>query len=306
MLKPDGPFDVREALSLIKSQGYNGVEAPLKLALSIGPKWTDLLKEYQLNAVYMVFTDGPVAPGYPEGFVMGGPYDSHPMPGNSIDDHLNVFKRQVEVAYGMGSSTVLVNSHTGCDHWTVEQGGEFFKKALAWQKDNNFRVVHETHRTRFLYSPWVTRDILENPDFSGIEFNADLSHYTCVSETDPSNPVLDGVVKRISQSTGHIHGRIGYENGPQVNDPRAPEWTSHVEGFFQWWERIWELQAKRGLKVSTFTPEHGPAPYQISFPYQNTPMADIWNINHWIALKAQERFARKFSPELSSSLVKSE
>lgn len=57
--------------------------------------------------------------------------------------------------------------------------------------------------------------------------------------------------------TAHVHCRVGYENGPQVPDPRAPEWLPYVEEHEKWWDLIWDVQARRGDKVSTFVPEYG-------------------------------------------------
>ena len=37
---------------------------------------------------------------------------------------------------------------------------KFFREAVAWQKHKGYVVHHETHRKRFLYSPWVARDFV--------------------------------------------------------------------------------------------------------------------------------------------------
>ena len=37
---------------------------------------------------------------------------------------------------------------------------EFFSRALAWQEENGYNVYHETHRKRFLHSPWVARSFM--------------------------------------------------------------------------------------------------------------------------------------------------
>jgi hypothetical protein len=36
----------------------------------------------------------------------------------------------------------------------------FFSEAVAWQKSKGYTVHHETHRKRFLYSPWVARNFV--------------------------------------------------------------------------------------------------------------------------------------------------
>ena len=48
----------------------------------------------------------------------------------------------------------------------------------------------------------------------------------------------------------HTHCRVGYDHGPQVADPRAPEWIPYMEGHERWWDAIWKAQKARGQKVS--------------------------------------------------------
>lgn len=54
------------------------------------------------------------------------------------------------------------------------------------------------------------------------------------------------------------------------------------------------------------TPEHGPPNYQVCDPSTNTPLADIWDVNHWIALRRQKRFAELYGEENTSKLVPSQ
>jgi hypothetical protein len=42
---------------------------------------------------------------------------------------------------------------------------------------------------------------------------------------DDQNETINLALSR----TGHIHARIGHPEGPQVNDPRAPEWKNIVD-----------------------------------------------------------------------------
>ena len=59
----------------------------------------------------------------------------------------------------------LVNCHALKDYFTAEMAEQFFTEVLAWQRENNYNVYHETHRKRFLHSPWVARSFLEKyPD----------------------------------------------------------------------------------------------------------------------------------------------
>ena len=100
--------------------------------------------------------------------------------------------------------------------------------------------------------------------------------------------------------------RVGYDHGPQVPDPRTTDWLEYMEGHERWWDAIWEAAASSGCEEVTMTPEHGPPSYQVCDPRTNQPLADIWDVNHWIALRRQERFAQMFGAENTSRLVASD
>merc|ERR1712013_651040 len=224
-----------------------------------------------MGVILMVFTEGPVAPG--EGMAFGGPYPGFTapsQPGESdkkalVETHLKVFKEQVEAAQEF--SPTLINSHSLKDNFTDEMATEFFKEALAWQEEKGYKVFHETHRKRFLHSPWVGRDFV--PKFH------------------------------------HTHCRVGYDHGPQVPDPRLGQWLEYMEGHERWWDAIWRAAAERGDEEVTMTPEHGPPNYQVCDPRTEKPLADIWDVNHWVALRRQERFAEMFGAENTSKLIPS-
>ena len=61
----------------------------------------------------------------------------------------------------------LVNCHALKDYFTAEMAEQFFTEVLAWQRENNYNVYHETHRKRFLHSPWVGRDFV--PKFKDLK-----------------------------------------------------------------------------------------------------------------------------------------
>ena len=197
-------------LSSLKSQGYEGVEIPVKVVLGYGVKsWADTLAETGMKAIYMAFSDGPMAPGHPS---FGGPFAGHPTPGDSPKEHFDVLKAQIEVAYSLGP--VKVNCHSGRDWFTPSQAHELYTRVAELEASTGAATIHETHRARYLHSPWVSRDFYAS--FPSLRMCADLSHFTCVTEA-VVDPHLDAAIAAITPAVSHIHARVGFEEGPQVS-----------------------------------------------------------------------------------------
>lgn len=307
--KAGSPFlDLEAALAEISRLGYDGVEMPFKLALYFGKdRLKKLLERNNLKLIFQIFTDGAVVPG--AAGLWGGPYPGFTKPAEGgetdkdelVERHLKVFQEQVEGAQEFNPT--LVNSHSCKDYFTQQMGETFFSKALAWQKEKGYRVLHETHRKRFLHSPWVAREFV--PKFPELQLVADLSHWVNVAETNCSDLDLTSVIESMAAKFRHIHCRVGYDHGPQVPDPRKGQWLEYMEGHERWWDAIWAAAAARGDEEITMIAEHGPPNYQVCDPSTNKPLADIWDVNHWISLRRQERFAELFGRENTSRLIPS-
>ena len=76
-----------------------------------------------------------------------------------------------------------------------------------------------------------------------------------------------------------------------------------MKGHERWWDQIWEAQALAGQEVSTMTMEFGPPNYQHTDPKTGEPLADVWEVNHWMARRLQARFANKYGVENTSSVT---
>ena len=50
--------------------------------------------------------------------------------------------------------------------------------------------------------------------------------------------------------------------------------------------------------MTTMTPEFGPDGYLHLLPYSQTPVADLWEINCWMAASEKQHF-RKFASQLA-------
>lgn len=209
----------------------------------------------------------------------------HQAHGDTMDEFKASFLRYLELSAEAGP--LLINSHTGKDYFSYEQNLELIDMADAFSHKSGIEIVHETHRGRFGFSPLVMKDYLNAR--RELKLTADLSHWVCVTESFLENfsETLDLAIAR----TRHIHARAGYTQGPQVPDPRAPEWQDAVNIFFSWWDKIVETQAKAGREILTITTEFGPPPYLQTEPFTQKPVADQFEINCYMKDKLKERYA---------------
>ncbi|WP_315814817.1 hypothetical protein [Paraflavitalea speifideaquila] len=125
-----------------------------------------------------------------------------------------------------------------------------------------------------LYSAPASLHYLQgNPD---LRLTLDISHWCNVSESllEDQPATVELAISR----TDHVHSRVGHAQGPQVSDPRAPEWKSAVEAHFSWWDKIVALKKEQG-KTLTMLTEFGPPTYMPTVPFTNQPIADQWAIN---------------------------
>lgn len=198
--------------------------------------------------------------------------------------NLEEFKQVIKA--GAGMHPVYINCHTAKDFFTAEQLHPFFEFTVELSRQKNIPIYHETHRGRALYSAPVTRTFIEKHPALRITF--DVSHWCVVHESmlDDQQETLSMVLNRVD----HIHARIGYQEGPQVNDPRAPEWDYAVKQHFAWWDKVVERKKKNGERM-TFLTEFGPPLYMQTLPYTLQPLADQWAINVHMMKLLRQRYA---------------
>jgi len=209
--------------------------------------------------------------------------------GGSVRQHLASLKEQIEEC--LDHQPLFFNVHSGSDAWNFAQAEDFYGAALEIEQKIGIAISHETHRSRYFGNPWTTRLILVR--FPQLKLTCDFSHWVCVAERllEDCGPII----KLASRHCHHMHARVGYEQGPQVSDPRAPEWARHLAVHEGWWDQIWASQKKRGMKNSTLTPEFGPAPYLHVLPHTQAPVADLADICDWMACRQSSRFNRSKS-----------
>jgi len=207
-------------------------------------------------------------------------------------DHFAAFKDSFRhyLELSAEGNPLLINSHTGRDYFSFEHNLELIDIASGFSERKGITVAHETHRGRVGFSPAVLKDYFQaRPDFV---LTADLSHWVCVTESyleNFSSPLEEAIAR-----TRHIHARVGFEEGPQVPDPRAPEWKVAVDHFLGWWDRMADSRYKAGASLLTFTTEFGPPPYLPTIPFTNQPVADQFEINNYMKDLLRARYGEKY------------
>lgn len=205
----------------------------------------------------------------------------------TVDEHLASFRRQIAEALPLKPR--FVNAHSGLDAWPRDEARRFYREIVAIERDLPVPVAHETHRGRVFFHPWITDELIQ--EFPQLHLTADFSHWVCVAERLIDSEIE--IVKRVAERTLHIHARVGFAEGPQVPDPRAPEYQGAVEAHERWWDIVLASQERRGIADATLTPEFGPPGYLHTLPYTRQPLANLWDICNWQAERQRARFAQR-------------
>ena len=199
--------------------------------------------------------------------------------------HLQQFKSTLTTAAAL--KPVYINSHSGRDHFSFEQNKAFIDFTAELAAKTKIPIYHETHRGRILYSAPVSRQFMEK--HPALRLTLDISHWCNVHESLLSDQA-ETVQLAISR-TDHIHTRVGHAEGPQVNDPRAPEWKDAVTAHFGWWDQVVERKRREGALLTMLT-EFGPVDYLPALPYTRQPVADQGEINKHMLDVLRARYAK--------------
>lgn len=244
-------LDIADFCHKIKAAGYDGIDCWIPEEPGIKHRLLDALQKHELLFVS----------------------HQHQARGDSFEDVKASFLYYLQ--WSADGKPVLINSHTGRDYFSFEQNLALIDIARAFSEKQGIPVAHETHRGRLGYSPGHLQDYLAaRPD---MHITADFSHWTCVTESLLEN--FSGIVQAAVSHTRHVHARVGYEEGPQVPDPRAPEWQYAVDRFLGWWDLMADSRRNAGASFLGFTTEFGPPPYMPVMPFTRRPVADQFEIN---------------------------
>jgi sugar phosphate isomerase/epimerase len=248
----------------VKKEGYDGIEIWWPNDQKVQDELFAALKLHSLDV----------------GFLCGG---SQP----DWREHLDYFKKATTAAVkNTHQKPLYINCHSGRDHFTTEQNTAFMMHTEALAKESGITICHETHRSRILFAAHIARQFIEkNPS---LRITLDISHWCNVHES-----MLDDqreTVELALQRTEHIHARIGHPEGPQVNDPRAPEWDAIVKQHFAWWDTVMSRKKLAGERMTVLT-EFGPPDYMPTLPYTRQAVADQWAINIHMMKLLRKRYA---------------
>lgn len=254
---------IDELCAAVKKEGYDGLELWWTDAAEARKTMFAALKKHGLEL----------------GFLCGGSQ-------TEFAPHLDSFKKSIDGATSQTEIKPLyINCHSGRDFFTYQQNKAFIDYTIQASERSGIPIFHETHRSRMLFAAHIARNFIEqNP---ALRLTLDISHWCNVHESLLENQA-ETVALALSR-TGHIHARVGHAEGPQVNDPRAPEWKQAVDAHLGWWDAVVAEKKKNGQPL-TILAEFGPPHYLPTVPYTNQPVADQWAINAYMMKMLRERY----------------
>ena len=247
-----------------KNAGYDGIEMWWPGTPAAQKELFDALQKHQLDI----------------GFLAGGS-DSDP------SKHFTQFKAMVDgAAYQTIQKPLYINCHSGRDFFPMEENSKFIDHTIRVSKETGILICHESHRSRILFAAHVAKQyLLKHPE---MRMTLDISHWCNVHESllhDQEETVQSAIAR-----TDHVHARVGHPEGPQVNDPRAPEWEATVKRHLEWWDAVVQTKIKSGVNKLTILTEFGPPDYMPTLPYTRQPLADQWAINEYMMQLLRKRY----------------
>jgi sugar phosphate isomerase/epimerase len=250
---------LEEQFSRISAAGYDGIECAAQ-EIADPKHFRQLLEQHGMKFIALVYSEG--------------------------SDHIAHFREVVLNAMSYGPEKIV--AHGGRDTMIFSHQVRFLATALNLEDEIGIPIAHETHRRRPLFSPMNALAIFkELPD---LKLNIDFSHWCCVTESMLEDHA-DAITEAARRSE-HLHGRVGYENGPQVPDPRVEEWQRCVIKHETWWDEVIRSQRERGNERFTLTPEYGPPTYMQTIPATGELTADLWDVCLWTNERFKAQFAR--------------
>lgn len=245
----------------VKTAGYDGVEMALPLNKAESQTMVQTLHDHGLELI-------------------GQYYQSFE---RDLTEHSRSYERYLR--HLAAFNPTFINCQTGKDYFTFAQNKTLFDLAARISAETGVPITHETHRGKSLFAAHICQQFLTKlPD---LRLCLDLSHCCTVHES-----LLDDqpdAVNLAFSRADHIHSRVGYAEGPQVNDPRAPEWASTLNTHLAWWDRVVATHRANGTQL-TINTEFGPAPYMPLQSHTQEPLANQWEVNVYMLKLLKARY----------------
>lgn len=244
--------DAEAFCAAAKKEGYDGVEVWWPTNEQSRSDLFAALKKHQLQV----------------GFLCSGKAENPAI-------YRETFIQNLDAATGNPHQKPLyINCHSGKDYFSHAENQVLIFDTIRKAKETGIPIYHETHRGRMLYAVPVARQFMEgNPE---LRITLDISHWCVVHESLLADQ--GDAINLALERTDHIHSRVGHAEGPQVSDPRAPEWEAALKAHLAWWDKVIVRKKKLGQRMTILT-EFGPPDYMPTLPYSRQPLADQWAIN---------------------------
>ena len=246
----DNATQLQRYLAIIAQEGYQGTELFLPFYNIDVEETLKSHSTFGLDIITGIATDGV-----------------------NVQAHLASLTQQIERA--LLFSPKLINCHTGRDIFSFEDNLILFEAALELEQKYGVMITHETHRFRPTFSTFGTEKIIGA--LPELKLNLDISHWMVVHESDLKDQQQR--LNKIFKSVHHIHGRVGFEEGPQVTNPEDVRWQEHLINHTQCWQKVVDNAIDRADNTLSITPEFGPFPYAHVQPITGEPLADLWKAN---------------------------
>lgn len=255
------PGTLEEFCQTAKQTGYDGIEVWLPGTRKEQSELVEVTRNYDLQIGLLVGSGS-----------------------SDFEEHFTEFRQNIDRAAEM--DPLLINCHSGRDFFSFEENKKIVDYSVQLSESGGIGISHETHRSRMLFAAHITRKFLEQ--IPGLRLTLDISHWCNVHESLLANQ--PEAVSLALERTDHIHSRVGHPEGPQVSDPRAPEWKQALEAHFGWWDTVVKQKVDEGRDL-TMTPEFGPPTYMPAVPYTGQPLGNQWEINAHMMSLWKERYS---------------
>lgn len=259
---------IAEACEQAVTAGFHGLEGAGPTSVQQQVEWQRLFAAHDLDYIAEITTAGSYVPRRQA----------------SLTEHLDSFKWKLDASLSLKPR--FITCLAGCDAWPESQSIEFFGSLMDIAKAAGVVISFETHRSRSFFNPWTTMRICGQLPELNLTF--DFSHWCVVCERLMDTEM--DVLEVLAPQAFHIHARIGYDQGPQVPDPRIPRYRKELESHQKWWHLLWSSMQARGFCEYTMTPEFGPDGYQAVDSGTNQPVGDLWQLNQWMAHQQKQQF----------------